>query len=218
MQKDDLERYDILEENLISLGTKYKYEFAKKHLKGRVIDIGSGLVNTGDYFKNPVALENDKECIELVKKRYPGLELVEGDAMKLPFPDYSFDGCMLSEVIEHMEDVTGLLAGIRRVLKPGGRVVITTPNRLITDIFVKLKVINPKGEGFHFKEYTMKELGKIIESNNFKVLKKTGIMQLRYSLATVPALRNDFIAKTFMYLGRIVPALSSDMIFLCERR
>lgn len=45
-------------------------------------------------------------------------------------PDASLDAVICAEVIEHVNDVPGLLAQIHRVLAPGGRAVITTPIRL----------------------------------------------------------------------------------------
>jgi SAM-dependent methyltransferase len=48
----------------------------------------------------------------------------------LPYPDESFDLVTCSEVLEHVENYRAVLREIRRVLKPGGLMVITTPNIL----------------------------------------------------------------------------------------
>lgn len=51
------------------------------------------------------------------------------DAEKeLPLPDESFDLVWCSEVIEHLEDPAASIEELRRILKPGGRLIITTPN------------------------------------------------------------------------------------------
>jgi SAM-dependent methyltransferase len=56
-------------------------------------------------------------------------ECLQVDAnQRLPFDDHSFDLIWCSEVIEHLEDPAFALAELRRVTKPGGLLVLTTPN------------------------------------------------------------------------------------------
>jgi ubiquinone/menaquinone biosynthesis C-methylase UbiE len=50
-----------------------------------------------------------------------------GDVVHLPYRDASFDVVIASEVLEHVPDIQKALAEIRRVLRPGGTVVITVP-------------------------------------------------------------------------------------------
>jgi SAM-dependent methyltransferase len=44
------------------------------------------------------------------------------------FSEHTFDAVTLSHVIEHVPDPLGLLVEVRRILKPGARIVLTTPN------------------------------------------------------------------------------------------
>jgi ubiquinone/menaquinone biosynthesis C-methylase UbiE len=60
--------------------------------------------------------ERDVELVELT----PGAVL--------PFGDGSFDLVLLAETIEHVVDVQSLLSEVRRVLRPGGEVAVTTPS------------------------------------------------------------------------------------------
>jgi ubiquinone/menaquinone biosynthesis C-methylase UbiE len=55
-------------------------------------------------------------------------DLMKGDALVLPFADNTFDKIVCSEVIEHIPRWRDGLAEMVRVLKPGGTIVITTPN------------------------------------------------------------------------------------------
>jgi ubiquinone/menaquinone biosynthesis C-methylase UbiE len=53
------------------------------------------------------------------------VELTPGEA--LPFADNEFELVLCSETLEHVQDVQGLLSEVRRVLRPGGRLAVTTP-------------------------------------------------------------------------------------------
>jgi len=54
---------------------------------------------------------------------------VAASAGRLPFPDSCFDRVILSEVIEHLDDDLAALREVFRVVRPGGRVAVTVPNR-----------------------------------------------------------------------------------------
>jgi SAM-dependent methyltransferase len=56
-------------------------------------------------------------------------EFVCGDLYRLPFPDSSLDIAFSDSVFEHLDDPAGALAELRRVLRPGGIVVLSVPNR-----------------------------------------------------------------------------------------
>ena len=58
----------------------------------------------------------------------PGMMLNNANIYALPYPDNTFDGVILSEVLEHIDDDVAGLREIYRVLRPGGVVAITVPN------------------------------------------------------------------------------------------
>jgi len=58
------------------------------------------------------------------------IDIVDLDSESLPYPDSSFDLVTCVETIEHLENFRALLREIHRMLKPGGVVIITTPNIL----------------------------------------------------------------------------------------
>ncbi|MFY9783103.1 MAG: class I SAM-dependent methyltransferase [Acidimicrobiales bacterium] len=53
--------------------------------------------------------------------------VVQGDALHLPFPDHSFDRVICSEVLEHIPDDLSAMRELARVLRPGGTMAITVP-------------------------------------------------------------------------------------------
>ena len=67
-------------------------------------------------------------ALERARRRLPNARLVdlEPDA-PLPFEDGDFDLVLLAETLEHVRDVQLLLSEVRRVLRPGGTLALTTP-------------------------------------------------------------------------------------------
>lgn len=78
-----------------------------------------------------VGLELDEEIIEKARRNIAGLSdisLTRANIYEQPFDDNSFDGVLLSEILEHIDDDVRGLKEVKRVLKPGGVVAITVPN------------------------------------------------------------------------------------------
>lgn len=59
----------------------------------------------------------------------PGVEFVAAPAEDLPLPADSFDAVLLNEVLEHVADQQATLSELRRLLAPGGALVVFSPNR-----------------------------------------------------------------------------------------
>ena len=60
--------------------------------------------------------------------RAPGVRFVQGDATALPFPDASFDAVTMFDVLEHIPDDRTAVAEALRVLRPGGALLVSSPN------------------------------------------------------------------------------------------
>ncbi len=60
----------------------------------------------------------------------PHFEICRADCMHLPFADASFDVILALELIEHIQDQHAFASEIKRILKPGGICIISTPSRI----------------------------------------------------------------------------------------
>ena len=100
----------------------------------RVADLGCGSGVFTDLLRRQgcdcVGLDLSPKLIEIGRRKYPGVEFIEGDVEHLPFPDASFDGVLLSGLVHHLPDPSRCAAEVFRVLRPGGRFVAFDPNRM----------------------------------------------------------------------------------------
>jgi SAM-dependent methyltransferase len=107
-------------------------------------------------------------ALRRARARHPGVafERVPFDG-PLPFADGSFDVVWASEVIEHVADTARFLSEIRRVLVPGGRLLVTTPNH--PRLRLALAGIEPYSEplGDHLHLYTPGSLREVLDDLGF---------------------------------------------------
>jgi ubiquinone/menaquinone biosynthesis C-methylase UbiE len=69
-------------------------------------------------------IDPSEQMIALARERDPTTTFVHGTATELPFRDASFDAVTSTQVYEYVDDVPGALAEARRVLRPGGRLLV----------------------------------------------------------------------------------------------
>lgn len=67
--------------------------------------------------------------VEITQQKNPAANAVVASILELPFPDHAFDIVISSDVIEHTPDPLKATRELIRVLKPGGKLCITAPNR-----------------------------------------------------------------------------------------
>jgi 2-polyprenyl-3-methyl-5-hydroxy-6-metoxy-1,4-benzoquinol methylase len=173
--------------------------------------------------------------------QYGGVKVIKADLERdnIPFPRNSFDCAVLSEVIEHLNPyyVTHTLAEINRVLKPKGILIVTTPNlAALTHRLMLLLGISPIPK-YHVREYTKKEIEKLLKSHGFRILlsKYSDIYDLvfiagdnvnyrnlhNYAQALVHALRKPHPLTLFrgiVYpLVKLIPSLRMSIICVAEK-
>jgi len=101
-------------------------------LQGEHLDIGSGDGSLIQLLQHHFSLKS-RACDytdSLMELPDQEVDVVDLDHHPLPYPDDSFDLITFTEVIEHLENHRQALREIRRVLKQGGIVIVTTPNIL----------------------------------------------------------------------------------------
>jgi ubiquinone/menaquinone biosynthesis C-methylase UbiE len=129
---------------------------------GRILDIGCG---DGRFlrFCQQVAPEaacvgTDISWVRAVRTSKGGLDVLQSDGEMLPVRSRSFDLALLVEVIEHVRNPERVLAEVTRVLKPDGRLVLTTPNypaKRVYDwlAYIQGKRSSPADDPTHFSPF-----------------------------------------------------------------
>ena len=100
----------------------------------RIADVGCGpgfycaeLAEDGGPGGSVTGVDASEAMLALARRRcadLPNVELRQGDATAVPLPDVSADAAISVQVQEYVEDVGAALAELRRVLRPGGRVLV----------------------------------------------------------------------------------------------
>ena len=142
----------IPSDNVIHQRLLSAYYQAKPFIQGDLLELGCG-EGRGVELLDPLAtsyigIDKIKDIIDRLEDKYPGYQFMSGVFPPFPFEDNSFDSIVTFQVIEHVKDDEGFVREIHRVLKPGGKALITTPN-------IKMTLSrNP----WHEREYTGDEL------------------------------------------------------------
>jgi len=131
------ERYDVLARDpyasIFTYGRKKIEELIDRELAGegalRALDVGCGTGFNVQRLRergfDVVGLEPAEGMRARAQANNPGAEIVDGDAEALPFPDASFDLVLSIEVVRYLADPARAFAEMARVLRPGGRAIVT---------------------------------------------------------------------------------------------
>lgn len=117
-----------------------------------------------------LALDYDAPSTRHLARRYPGVRAVQADLTALPLPGSAVDTVVTMQVIEHLADQPRFLAECLRVLRPGGRIVVSTPNR-ITFSPGRDTPLNP----YHTRELSAAELAGLLHDAGFELPEMSGV-------------------------------------------
>jgi 2-polyprenyl-3-methyl-5-hydroxy-6-metoxy-1,4-benzoquinol methylase len=138
---------------------------------GRVLDAGCGegygaeLLRTAGA-RSVIGLDYDGTALRHIAKVYPQLKVLQGNLVQQGLADDAFDLVVSMQTIEHLWDQPAFVSECARVVRPGGAVVLTTPNRLTF----------PPGNWYHTKELTGPEFVELVAAE----LQVTTVAGLRH--------------------------------------
>jgi ubiquinone/menaquinone biosynthesis C-methylase UbiE len=100
-----------------------------------------------------------------------GTRLVRADACRLPFRPATFDAVLIHHVLAHLADPARALAEARRVLRPGGRLGVVTPNaRFVRALFLPSLVNGHRKDETVVKHATLPALRGVVADAGFRIV------------------------------------------------
>lgn len=151
-----------------------RYKFAGSFVHGKtVLDVACGTGYGSAMLKQQGAAlvqgvdVDAAQVAEAQSLQAEGLEFSVGDIAELD-TGHQYDLITSFETIEHIQDYNKALRSLFSVLKPGGLLIISTPNRLVTSPWLTSLDGKPKNP-FHVREFTVPELVNSLREIGFEV-------------------------------------------------
>jgi 2-polyprenyl-3-methyl-5-hydroxy-6-metoxy-1,4-benzoquinol methylase len=200
--------------------------FERERGRGPLLDVaaGSGLAAEALAAQGwtVTGLDLSAQLVEQIRAR-PGVhEALQHDlsAGPLPFGDGTFAAVFAGEIIEHLVDTRRFLDELRRVLRPGGLLVLTTPNlasfenrvRLLFGVYPAWLEYELSSQG-HVRAYTKRTLRSHLRATGFSVESIAGNWVPFVPQALVHDVRWPALART----GDWLPGLSQGLIAAARR-
>lgn len=142
-----------------------------------ILDFGCGTGWLSERLANfgPVTgVDLAESAIATARTRCTGCKFIAGDFFKIQLPAGHFDVVVSQEVVAHVPDQAAYIERAARLLKPGGHLIITTPNKFVIE---RSDVFPPQPPEHLEKWLTMGKLKRVLDPH-FRVLRSTSILPM----------------------------------------
>jgi 2-polyprenyl-3-methyl-5-hydroxy-6-metoxy-1,4-benzoquinol methylase len=176
----------------------------------RVLDVGCSTGYLAERLQQGgatvVGLDMDERAAELARRFCTEVHVGDIETMELPFEPGSFDAIVCGDLIEHVRDPQAMLARLRSLLRPGGRLVLSTPN--IANWAMRLSLLFGRFrytewgilDKTHTHFFTRKTLRECLETAGYRIV----VFDYTVPVPLLSAPRVEAIAHR---LGRLRPSL-----------
>jgi SAM-dependent methyltransferase len=216
MAQSTAERVSLeVSDNFVYQRSRLAYVEAAKLVSGRVLEIG-----TGTGYGVDIIAPNASEFVTLDKYRSSCVDslpanscFIEAKVPPLPFEDEVFDCVVSFQVIEHIKRDRLFVQEVMRVLRPGGKFIVSTPNRPMS------LTRNP----WHVREYSADELRQLL--SDFSSVEQLGVSgnervweYYRHNAESVRRIMRFDILRMQWWLPRWILQMPYDVLNRMNRR
>ena len=152
------------------LGPEFEMEvdWVRRHLpagSGCISDVGCGIGALLEVIgaSRAIGVDHSEEGLRSTHTRFPSARVLCADAQHLPFGDASLEGLTSQHVVEHIEAYEAACREWFRVLEPGGRLLVLTPNGSFCDPQVF-------DDPTHVRIFDAESLSRLLTQTGFEVL------------------------------------------------
>lgn len=216
MAQGTAERVSLeVSDNFVYQRSRLAYVEAAKLVSGHVLEIG-----TGTGYGVDIIAPNASEFVTLDKYRSSCVDslpinsrFVEAKVPPLPFEDEVFDCVVSFQVIEHIKRDKLFVKEVMRVLRPGGKFIVSTPNRPMS------LTRNP----WHVREYSADELRQLL--SDFSSVEQLGVSgnervweYYRHNAESVRRIMRFDVLRIQWWLPRWILQIPYDILNRMNRR
>ena len=168
-------------------------EQLEKHLKGGLpvlMDVGcsSGVMLRSMKKRFPEATVIGSDCIpehlESLASELTGTPILQFDIVECPLPDESVDAVVMLNVLEHIENDTEAIRQVKRILKPGGILVLEVPaGPSLYDVYDRYLL--------HCRRYSLARLRNLVNGAGFGIIRQSHLGCFLYPLFSLVKRRNQ---------------------------
>jgi len=144
----------------------YRYCFARRYCRDKIVldagcGTGYGTYELSQSAKKVIGIDISDEAIDFCRNNYSrqNIEFLEMDIKNMNFEKDTFDCVVSFEALEHIEGQERFLAEVKRVLRPGGIFIISTPDR---DNYCR-RFVTGNHNRFHKKEFSKVEFETLLK-------------------------------------------------------
>lgn len=155
---EDKEYYNYLKKrsHFSFLFRKFFYKPVLKEFHGKVLDIGCGLGEFLELYKNSSGIDVNPYSVNYCKEK--GLDAKVGSVYKIPFKNKSFDGIFCLCLLEHLKKPQTAVKEMYRILKPNGKLILIVPTEC-----------GFRRDKTHIKFWDKDNIKGLLEKFNFKI-------------------------------------------------